>query len=55
VSVNELESKIAAENRAIELLEASVTKIFTSFASGKISKDAFLHKKDIRLLCWTLW
>ena len=47
VSVKELESKIAAENRAIELLEASVTKIFTSFASGKISKDAFLHKKDI--------
>jgi len=47
VSIKELESKIAAENRAIELLEASVTKIFTSFASGKISKDAFLHKKDI--------
>ena len=47
MSVNELESKIAAENRAIELLEASMTKIFTSFASGTITKDAFLHKKDI--------
>ena len=24
-----------------------MTKIFTSFASGKITKDAFLHKKDV--------
>jgi uncharacterized coiled-coil protein SlyX/ribosomal protein S27E len=47
LSVKGLESKIAAEHKAIELLEASVTKIFTSLASGKITKDAFLHKKDV--------
>lgn len=46
-SVKGLETKIAAERKAVELLEASVTKIFTSLASGKITKDAFLHKKDV--------
>jgi len=46
-SVKGLESKIAAEQKSIELLEASVTKLFTSLASGKITKDAFLHKKDV--------
>lgn len=47
LSAKDLERKIAAEYKAIELLESSVTKIFTAFASGKITKDAFLHKKDI--------
>jgi ribosomal protein S27AE/uncharacterized coiled-coil protein SlyX len=47
MSVQALEKKIAAEQKSIELLEASVTKIFTLFASGKITKDAFLHKKDV--------
>ena len=37
---------IASEQKAIEVLESSVTKIFTSFASGKISQDIFLQKKD---------
>ena len=46
-SVKGLESKIAAERKAIELLEASVTKVFTSLASGKIEKGVFLHKKDV--------
>ena len=47
LSVKGLETKIASEMKSIELLEASVTKIFTSLASGKITKDAFLHKKDV--------
>ncbi|MDR1704218.1 MAG: recombinase family protein [Clostridiales bacterium] len=47
LTVKGLESKIAAERKSIELLEASVTKIFTSFASGKITQDAFLHKKGV--------
>ncbi len=47
LSVKGLESKILSERKNIELLEASVTKIFTSFASGKITKDAFLHKKEV--------
>jgi DNA invertase Pin-like site-specific DNA recombinase len=47
LTVKDLEGKIAAEVKAVELLEASVTKIFTSLASGRITKDAFLHKKDV--------
>jgi len=47
LSVKDLKDKIASENKAIALLEASVTKVFTSLASGKITKEAFLHKKDI--------
>jgi len=47
LTVKGLESKIASEIKAIELLEASVTKIFTSLASGKITKEAFLNKKAI--------
>jgi DNA invertase Pin-like site-specific DNA recombinase/ribosomal protein S27AE len=47
LTVKGLEGKIAAECKAIELLESSVTKIFTSLASGKITKDAFLHKKEV--------
>ena len=47
LSVKGLENKITTENKAIEMLEASVTKIFTSFASGKMTKEAFLHKKEV--------
>jgi DNA invertase Pin-like site-specific DNA recombinase len=46
-SAGKLEAKIREESKAIQLLESSVTKLFTSFASGKITKDAFLHKKGI--------
>ena len=41
-----LKSMIATEQKAIEVLESSITKIFTSLASGKISKDIFLKKKE---------
>jgi len=47
LSVKGLESKIASEQKSIEMLEASVTKLFTSLASGKVTKDAFLHKKNV--------
>jgi len=40
-----LEAKIAAEKRAIENMEASITKIFTSFAAGKITQEIFLERK----------
>ena len=45
-SMKDLEKKIAAENKAIEMLEASVTKIFMDFSDGKISKEAFQRKKE---------
>ena len=41
-----LETKIAAEQKSIEALEAQITKIFTSLASGKITQDVFLQKKS---------
>jgi len=40
-----LEAKIAAEQKSIEALEAQITKIFTSLASGKITQEVFLQKK----------
>jgi DNA invertase Pin-like site-specific DNA recombinase len=46
-SAGELEAKIREENKAVQILESSVTKLFTSFASGKITKEVFLHKKSI--------
>lgn len=46
-SVKELEKKITAETKAIELLESSVTKIFIDFSNGKITKEVFQHKKEI--------
>jgi len=46
-SRKELEKRIASEEKAIEMLEASVTKIFTSFPKQKITQDTFLHKKSI--------
>ena len=46
-SRKELEKRIASEEKAIEMLEASVTKIFTSFSKQKITQDTFLHKKSI--------
>jgi hypothetical protein len=46
-SASELETKIRSENKTAQLLENSVTKLFTEFASGKLTKDAFLHKKAI--------
>ena len=42
-----LESKIAAEYKAIGVLEVSVTKIFMSLAHEKISKEDFSRKKDV--------
>ncbi len=47
LSVKDLEDKIAAGHKAIETLELSVTRIFTSFASGEITKEAFIRKKDV--------
>ena len=47
LSAKSLESKITAEQKSVELLEASITKIFMSLASNKITQEAFLHKKDV--------
>lgn len=44
--IKELEKKIAAENKTIELLESSITKIFIDFSSNKITKEIFQQKKD---------
>jgi len=41
-----LEAKIATEQKSIEALEAQITKIFTSLASGKITQEVFLQKKS---------
>lgn len=46
-SAGELKAKIQEESKAIQLLESSVTKLFTSFVSGIITKEVFLHKKGI--------
>ena len=46
-SAAELEVKIREENMAIQLLESSVTKLYTSFVSGKMTKEVFLRKKDV--------
>jgi len=46
-SVKELEKKVAAETKAVELLESSITKIFMDFSNGKITKEVFQHKKGI--------
>ena len=42
-----IEGKIRAERQAINLLESSITKVFTSFASGKMTEEAFLSKKEV--------
>jgi hypothetical protein len=42
-----VEGKIRAERQAIKVLEGSVTKIFTSLASGDMTKEAFLSKKEV--------
>ena len=47
VSAKSLECKIATETRAIENLEAQITKIFTSLASGKMTQDVFFQKKEL--------
>ena len=46
-TASELERKIAAELMSIETLEASVTKVYTSLVTGKISEDEFLRKKGM--------
>jgi len=46
-TVSDLAKRIAAEQKSIELLEASVTKVYTSLVSGKITQDAFLRKKEV--------
>jgi len=46
-SATELEAKIREENQSIQLLELSVTKLYTSFVSGRITKDTLLRKKDV--------
>jgi len=46
-SASDIEGKIKAERQAVKLLENSVTKIFTCLASGEMTKEAFLSKKEI--------
>jgi len=41
-----IERRIKAEQQAIKLLEKSITKIFTSMASGDMATEAFLSKKE---------
>jgi hypothetical protein len=47
LSVGELETKILEENKMIELLESNLTKLFTSFVSGKITQEVFQQKKAV--------
>jgi DNA invertase Pin-like site-specific DNA recombinase len=47
LSVGALETKIRDENKAIEILESSVTKLFTTFVSGKITQEVFQQKKAV--------
>jgi DNA invertase Pin-like site-specific DNA recombinase len=44
---SETENAMRAEENAVRLMEESVTKHFTAFVSGKLSKDAFVRKKAI--------
>jgi DNA invertase Pin-like site-specific DNA recombinase len=46
-SASEIEGKIRAERQAIKQLENSVTKIFTSLATGEMTTEAFVSKKEI--------
>ena len=46
-AASDLERKIAAEQKSVALLEASITKVFTSLASGKITQEAFMRKRDV--------
>ncbi|MDR1246371.1 MAG: recombinase family protein [Clostridiales Family XIII bacterium] len=42
----DIENRIRSEENAVRVLEESITKHFTAFVSGKLSKDAFLSKKE---------
>ena len=44
-SKSDIERKIKNEQKSIKLLEDSITKNFTAFASEKISQETFLQKK----------
>ncbi|MDR2357921.1 MAG: recombinase family protein [Oscillospiraceae bacterium] len=44
-TASELEAKMRREQKTVESLEASVSKLFASFVAEKMSKDAFLSKK----------
>jgi hypothetical protein len=43
-SAEDIEGKIKAERQAVKLLENSKTKIFTCFAAGEMTQEAFLSK-----------
>lgn len=47
VSRAEYERRIKTEQRAIQILEESVTKNITSLVSGKITQETFVSKKEI--------
>jgi len=42
-----IESRIRAEQKAVKLLEDSITKIFTSMVSGDMTTEAFISKKEV--------
>jgi C4-type Zn-finger protein len=46
-SADELEAKIREENKAIQTVESSVTKLYMSFADKKITEEVDLRKKGI--------
>jgi DNA invertase Pin-like site-specific DNA recombinase len=46
VSKAELEKRIRAEENNLRLMEESVTKNFTLLVSGKLTKEAFVSKKE---------
>jgi len=46
-SAADIEGKIKAEQQAVKLLESSITKIITCLASGEMTKEAFLSKKEL--------
>lgn len=46
ISRAEAERKLASEQKAVRVLESSVTGNITAMISGKISQEVFLHKKE---------
>ncbi len=47
LSREEIMDRIKAEQKSIRILEDSITKNFTELASGKISQESFLQKKEV--------
>jgi hypothetical protein len=47
LAAKSLKAKTAAEEKAIKRLKASLIRLFTDLASGKITQEAFISKRDL--------